>query len=125
MLEGLDAIAQPGRLLVAEVPGQVGEAFAKTGQRPVIEETVELLGRARGERARREGCPAAARDRAELGRGLGDDEVLAPALQVHAVLLPAAAGVGRRLELADQAHLLERGFQLGAEHAPLDPLERE
>ena len=68
--------------------------------------------------------PTAA-DRAERGRGLRDDEVLAAALQVDAVLLPAAARVGRRLELADQPQLLERGLELGAQHAPLDAVERE
>jgi hypothetical protein len=41
------------------------------------------------------------------------------------VLLPAAAGVGRRVELADQSQLLERGLELGAQDAPLDPLEGE
>jgi hypothetical protein len=41
------------------------------------------------------------------------------------VLLPAAARVGRRLELPDQPQLLQRRLELGAEHAPLDPRQRE
>ena len=68
--------------------------------------------------------PTAA-DRAERGRGPGDDEVLAAGPQVDAALLPAAARVGRRLELADEPQLLERGLELRAQHAPFDPLERE
>ena len=35
----------------------------------------------------------------------------------------AAARVRRRAQLADQPHLLERRLELGAEHAPLDPLD--
>src|SRR5205085_1392651 len=54
---------------------------------------------------------------------LRDDEVVAPAAQVDAVLLPTAARVGGRLQLPDQPQLLERGLELGAEHAPLDPVE--
>ena len=38
---------------------------------------------------------------------------------------PAAARIGRRLELTDQAKLLEGRLELGAQHAPLDPLERQ
>ena len=89
-------------------------------------------GRPRGARRAPPACTRqsarAARDarrRLAIGpSGLGclrDDEVLAPRPQVEPVLLPATARVGRRLELADQPHLLERRLELGAEHAPLDP----
>src|SRR5439155_7321297 len=67
---------------------------------------------------------AAARDRAQLGRVLADDEPVALAAQVDAVVAPTAARVGRRLQLADQAHLLERRLELGSGDVPLDPVER-
>ena len=38
MLERVDAVAQPGGFFVAETLGQVGQAFAKTGERPAGEE---------------------------------------------------------------------------------------
>ena len=41
------------------------------------------------------------------------------------MLLPAAARVRRGLELADQPELLERRLELGAQHAPFDPVERQ
>ena len=41
------------------------------------------------------------------------------------MLLPAAPGIGRRLELADQPQLLQRGLELGAQDAPLDAVERQ
>ncbi len=41
------------------------------------------------------------------------------------MLLPAAAGIGRRLELADQPDLLECGLELRAQDAPLDAVERQ
>ena len=68
VLERLEAVAEPRRLLVAEALGQVGEALPKAGQRPAGEELLELFRRGAGERAGGErGLPAAA-DRAELGR---------------------------------------------------------
>src|SRR5215211_3650513 len=97
----------------------------QASERPTFQERVELVRRARGERAGAESSAPAARYRPERGRGLRDDEVVAAALEVDAVLLPAAAGVRRRLELADQPQLLERRLELGAQHAPLEPLERE
>ena len=97
----------------------------EAGQWAVGEELLELLRRgarkcAGGER----GLPAAA-DRAELGRGLGDDELVASASQVDAPVLLSAAGVGGRLKFSDQPELFERRLELGAEDAPLDPFERE
>ena len=43
MLERVDAVAQPGGFFVAETLGQVGQAFAKTGERPAGEDVLELL----------------------------------------------------------------------------------
>src|SRR5204863_5704168 len=101
------------------------EPSAQPRQRPALEQAVELTLGARRQRTGRERCPPPARDRAELGRRLSDDELLAAALQVDAALLPAAARVRGRIELADQPQLLERGLELRAEHAPFDPVERE
>src|SRR4029079_5557508 len=67
----------------------------------------------------------AAAERAELRRRLADDEVVASLSQVKAVAAWAAAGVRRRLQRSDQPHLLQCRLELGAEHAPLDPPERE
>jgi hypothetical protein len=90
VLERLDAIPQPGRLLVAQALSQMRKPRPHARQRPTLEKSVELLGRAPGKRAGGERSPSAARHRAELGRCLGDDEILAPTPQVEAVLLPAA-----------------------------------
>jgi hypothetical protein len=125
VLEGLDPVAQSGRLLVAELVRQACEPGAKARERSAVEDVVELGRGARGEGARREGSPPSARDRAELGRGLRDDQLVATPPQIDAVLPPAAARVGGWLELANQPQFLERGFELGAKDAPLDPFERE
>src|SRR5919109_1488192 len=111
MLERLDAVAQPGGLLVAEALGQVRQPRSQARQRAALEEALELLFGARGERSRckRRFPPAA--DGAEVGRGLRDDEVVTAALQVDTVLLSAATGVGRRLKLSNQPQLLERGLE--------------
>src|ERR671930_1171259 len=124
MLERLDAIAQPGGLLVAKVLGQVREPHPKTWQRSALEETIELLGRARSERAGGKRRPPAARDRAEWRRSLLDDEIVASAPEVEAVLFPTAARIGRWGELPNQPQLFECGLELRAEHVPLDPMER-
>src|SRR5206468_7898002 len=81
VLERLDAIPQPGRLLVAQALSQMRKPCPQARQRPTLEKTVELLWRAPGKRAGGERSPSAARNRAELGRCLGDDEILAPAPQ--------------------------------------------
>ncbi len=125
LLERVDAVAETGRFFVAEAFGQVGQSLPETGQRASVEEMLELVEGGVGERARCElGLPAAA-DGAELGRGLGDDELVASTLQVETVVGSSAAGVGGRLQFADQPELLERGLELGAEDAPFDPLEGE
>ena len=121
VLEGLDPVSQPGRLLVAQALGEIREPCSEPRQRAALVEPLELLRGARGERARCQGGPATARDRPERARLLRDHEVLAPPPQVQPVLRPAPARVGRWLELADQPHLLERRLELGAEDAPLDP----
>src|SRR5437773_6274012 len=113
LLQRLDSITEPRRFLVAEVVGQMREARS------------ELRERAGGERPCGEGSFAPARNGPERSRLGGDDEVLAAAPEIEAALLRAAARVGRRSKLPDQAQLLERGLQLGAEHAPLDPVECE
>ena len=58
VLERLDAVAEPGRLLVAEALGQVGEALPKAGQRPAGEELLELFRRGDRQRAGGERAPA-------------------------------------------------------------------
>ena len=45
-------------------------------------------------------------------------------LEVRVAVGPQPAGVGGRAQLADEPQLLDRGLELRAEHAPLDPLER-
>ena len=124
VLERLDPVAEPRRLLVAEAFRQVREPLAEPRQGAVPEQVVELRLRARGERSRGERRLAAAPDRPERARLRGHDEVVPSTTQVHASLLPAAARVGRRLQLADQAHLLEGRLELRAEDAPLDAVER-
>ena len=57
-------------------------------------------------------------------RRLGHAPPLAATTQVDVAVGTGAAGVRGRAQLAQQAQLLERRLELGAEHAPLDPLER-
>ena len=97
----------------------------KARERAAGEELLELFRRGARKRAGGERGLAAAADRAEPRRGLGDDELLASASQVDAPVLLSAAGVGGRLKFPDQPELLECCLELGAEDAPLDPLERE
>src|SRR5436190_3240648 len=90
LLERLDPVAQPRGLLVAEVLRQVREP------RPELREWPG------GEGARCEGGFPAARDRPERRRLRRDDIVVSAGPEVEAPLLRAAAGVGGRLQLADQ-----------------------
>jgi hypothetical protein len=125
VLERLEAVAKPCCLLVAEVLAQVDEVLPKAWQWAVGEELLELFRPgARKCTGGEPGLPAAA-DRAEQGRGLGDDELLAPASQVDAPVLLSAAGVGGRLKFSNQPELFEGRLELGTEYAPLDALERE
>src|SRR5438093_312057 len=66
----------------------------------------------------------AAPQRAELARFRADDDAVAAAAEVDVAVGSELARVCGRTQLADQAQLLERGLQLGAEHAPLDLLDR-
>src|SRR5262249_3806964 len=91
VLERLDPVAQPRRLLVAELVGEPREPSAQTRQGTAVEQALELQLRACRECPRGERSPAPARDRPELGRRLRHHKVLAAALQVDAMLLPAAA----------------------------------
>ena len=52
------------------------------------------------------------------------DHVLPSRPQVHVAVGPGAARVRRRTKLAQEAQLLEPGLELGAQHAPLDAVER-
>src|SRR5206468_1812873 len=79
VLEGLETVAEASCLLVAEALGQVGEALVKAGQRPAGQEPLELFRRGARKCAGRERRLPPAADRAEPGRRLGDDELVAPA----------------------------------------------
>src|SRR5204862_303920 len=125
MLECLDPVSEPCRLLVAKALGEMLETRPEARQRAAFAKTIELVRRARGKSARRERRSPAAGDGAELGRGLRDDEIVAPALEIEAGPILPSAHVGRRIELADQTQFLERGLELRAQHAPFDPVERE
>ena len=125
VLEGVDPVSQAGRLLVAQALGEIREPCSKARQRAALVEPLELLRGARSERARCQRRPATARDRPQRAWLLRDHELLASPTQVQPVLLPAPARVGRRLELPDQAQLLECRLELGTEDSPLDALERE
>ena len=52
------------------------------------------------------------------------DDAVAAAAQIDVAVGSRGACVRRRAQLADQPQLLERGLELRAEHAPLDPVER-
>ena len=124
MLERLDAIAQPGRLLVAEALGEVHASRSRSrGKGPpsrrsssssgVLSERASparLAGGCRSGRAgsrswsRRSPHPAASGRRRAPSGGCGN--------------WPAAGA-------ADQPELLQRGLELGAQDAPLDAVERQ
>ena len=124
-LERPDPVTEPRRVLVAKAVGEVAELGAEPRERPAGREERELaLARSR-EGTRRELGPAPAPDRPEPVRLRADDDPVAATPKVDAAVGPERAGVRRRPELADQPRFLERGLELGAEHAPLDPLERE
>ena len=124
-LERLQTVAESCCFLVAEAFAQVIEPLPKAGQGPVHEELIELLRRRSCKRPGGERSLSAAADRAELRRGVGDDELVASASQIDAPVLVSTAGVGGRLKLPDQPELLERRLELGAEDAPLDLFERQ
>src|SRR5436190_9555759 len=123
MLKCLDPVSEPRGLLVAEVLGEMLEPPPKACERAAFEKTIELVRRARRKGACCERRSPAAGDRAELGLGLRDDEIIATALEVEAGRLPPPARVGRRIELADQSQLVERGLELRTLHTPFDPIE--
>src|SRR5581483_11386705 len=52
------------------------------------------------------------------------DDAVAAAAEVHVAVGTRRAGVRGRPQLADQAELVERGLELRAGDAPLDPFER-
>ena len=81
-----------------------------------------------GEAPARARAASSARRRERIGpsgAGLGRNRhALALARQVEVPVGPRPAGVGGRPQLAEEPELLERRLELGAEHAPLDSLER-
>ena len=85
--------------------------------------TLELV---RRQRARRElrAPPRADRARQLVWRLRRRDDAVAALAQPDVAVGPRDARVRRRPQLADQPQLLERRLELGAEHAPLDPLDR-
>ena len=76
------------------------------------------------ERASRKLRAAPRADRARAPSGCrGRDDAVAALAQPDVAVGPRDARVRRRPQLADQPQLLERRLELGAEHAPLDPLD--
>jgi hypothetical protein len=64
VLEGCDAIAQPGRVLVAEAVGQVAQSAAEACKRSAEQKSIELHGRGTFERPGGQLRAATASDRA-------------------------------------------------------------
>ena len=64
VLEGCDAIPQPGRVLVAEAVGQVAQSAAEAWKRSAEQKSIELHRRRAFERSGRQLGPATASDRA-------------------------------------------------------------
>src|SRR5262245_8736311 len=90
VLERLDPVAEPGRLLVALALGEVCKLFPEARQRPALEQAVDLRVRARRERARGQGRLPPRADRPQQACRFRDDELVAAAPQVD-TLLPAAS----------------------------------
>ena len=111
-------------VLVAQAVGEVGEPLVEPLQRRAVEQVVELLLRAAAERARGALGVRPPPQRPVRRRQPAHDDLLPAPPQVDVALGRRLARVGRRAQLADQPHLLERGGELRAEHAPLDPLDR-
>src|SRR4029079_18631171 len=87
------------------------------------EQPVELALRAARERAGRTARRRAAPQRAVPGGDAAEHDPAAAALEVDVLLRARRPRVRGRPEPADQPHLLDRGRELGAGDAPLDPLQ--
>ena len=117
LLERCDPVAKPRRVLEAKVGREPPQLRAERRQRRP------------GSPPSRRGPagPAGARPAPERpvrpGR-IGDAPAGATAPQVDVPVGTGAAGVRGRPQLPEQTQLLERRLELGAQHAPLDPLER-
>ncbi len=118
LLERLQAVAETGRIFVAPVGRELGEPPAQPRQRSG--RTLELVGE---QRARRELCTPARADRPERRRLRRRDDTVPALAQPDVAVGPRHARIRGRTQLPDQPQLLERCLELGAEHAPLDPLD--
>src|SRR4029079_11981313 len=114
-LERCDAVSQAGGGLEAEGGRGAPQLFLPLGQRVLERLPLDPL-----QRPRRELSRAAAGQRPELTGLRGAHDRVAAATEIDVSVGPCRATVRRRPELPDQAKLLERRFDLGAERAPLD-----
>src|SRR4029079_7540947 len=90
VLERLDPVPEPRRLLVAEALGEVREPGTQARQRAAFEQTLELRVRCRREGAGGQRRPPAAADRSQRTRLLGDHEVVASPAGGDGALTPDA-----------------------------------
>ena len=115
-----EPVAEPRRVLVAPRVGELCEPAAQARQRE--RRPLELVrAAARAPRVARGGASGSARPASFHRRRA---HAVAALAQPHVPVGPRDPRVRRRAQLADHAQLLERGLELGAEHAPLDALDR-
>ena len=113
-----DPVAQPRGVLEAEVARKSRQLRAQRRQR------VGRLALPAVERPGGETGSSTAPERPVRAGSVGHAPAGSSPAQVHMAVGPRAAGVCRRPQLAEKPELLERSLELGAEHAPFDPLER-
>src|SRR5436305_6266123 len=106
---------------MAAAVGEVTQLVAQTRQRE--RRICELIVRRAVERAAGEPRARPAPERAARSRRRRADKSVAAPAKIDVAVRPYVSRVRERSEVADQAQFLQRGFELRAGDAPLDPFE--
>ena len=113
-----DLVAEPRRFLVALLASEATETFSQRGQRSGGVVSLEPS------RARAALCANAPTGERPVLGAIADDRPILRAAAQPDLAAAAAASIRGRTELANQAQLVERRFELGAGLAPLDSRQR-
>ena len=124
LFERRDPVAQSGGVLITQTVGKVAQAAAEARKRSAEQKSVEFNGRRAFERSRCELRAAPASDRAPNRRGRRHDDAFSVQAEVDVAIGARASRVRGRPERMDQTQLLDGRFELRAELAPFDSLER-